>query len=162
MKARTEKLGDKATVKGAMLQAHLAWAGDKGPDMVRRIGARVGPEAARLVSGQYLVTEWLPFRLLIEIDRAIAAEVGGVPEEVYRQLGHHSAEINLSGVYKSYVVDEPHRFFDRGVRLHDRFQNFGHGEYEKTGESSGRIRLTDYYEYSPVFCASGMGYYEGA
>ena len=54
------------------------------------------------------------------------------------------------------------REFDRGVRLHDRFQNFGHAEYEKTGERAGRIRLTDYYEYSPVFCASGMGYYEGA
>ncbi len=161
MKTKTEKLGDRATVKGAMLQAHLAWAESRKVDVQRRLPARLSAEAQRLASGQYLVTDWVPFRLLIEIDRAIAAEVGGGPDEVYRSLGRHSAETNLSGVYKSYVVDEPHRFFERGVRLHERFQNFGKAEYERLGERAGRIRISEYYEYSPVFCASGMGYYEG-
>jgi len=60
MKTRTEKLGDKAMVKGAMLQAHLAFAESKGQDLIRKVEAKISREAARLVSGQYLVTEWLP------------------------------------------------------------------------------------------------------
>jgi predicted hydrocarbon binding protein len=46
--------------------------------------------------------------------------------------------------------------------LHRRFMNFGRSTYEQTGERSGRVRLEEYEEYSPVICASGRGYYEGA
>jgi hypothetical protein len=162
MREKQELLGGQAAVKGTMVQAHLAWATARMPDAARKVEARVPAEVKSLVNGDLLATEWVPFRSVIQIDRAIAEVVGGVPEVVYRDLGHHSAAINLGGVYKSFVVGEPHRFFDRAARLHDRFQNFGKATYEQTGERAGRITLTDYTEYSPVYCASGLGYYEGA
>lgn len=161
MKQKNEKLGDKACVKGTMLQAHLEWAVRQQPDVRERIAPKLGEQSRGYVTGQHLVTDWVPFRCLVEIDRAIAQSLGLSVEEACRQLGHHSASMNLAGVYKSYVADEPHRFFDRGARLHDRFQNFGHAEYEQAGERSGRMRITGYYEYSPVYCASGTGYYQG-
>ncbi|MBI3650724.1 MAG: hypothetical protein HY231_06715 [Acidobacteria bacterium] len=77
-------------------------------------------------------------------------------------FGQYSAEINLNGVYKSFASANPHRFFDQMVLLHGRFQNFGRSFYKKLSERSARMSIEDYSEYSPVFCWSGNGYYEGA
>ena len=162
MKQKREHLGDKASVKGTMLQAHVDWGVAKKPGMRERIAPKVSEQTRGYLTGAHLVTEWVPFRCLIEIDRAIAEDLGGIPEEIYRQLGWNSAQANLSGVYKSFVADEPHRFFERAVRLHDRFQNFGKAEYTNVGERAGRVRISGYEEYSPVFCASAQGYYKGA
>jgi hypothetical protein len=46
--------------------------------------------------------------------------------------------------------------------LHGRFQSFGRPVYERTGERSGTIRIEGCDQYSPVYCASALGYYEGA
>ena len=163
MKARSEKLGDRAAVKATMLQAHLTWAEERlGGALVTRLGPKLPDASKRLVSEPLLATEWIPFRSLIELDRAIASAAGGDPEQVYQALGRHSATRNLSGVYRNFVPDEPHRFFEQMALLHGRFQNFGRSTYEKAGDHAGRIRVEGYDEYSPVFCASGNGYYEGA
>lgn len=162
MKTRKERLGDAAAVKGTMVTAHLSWIATKVPDVRAALGPHLGPESARLVFHGVLATDWVSLRRLVEIDRAIAAVAGGPPDEVFRELGRHSASLNLGGVYKSFVAEEPHRFFEQTALLHGRFQNFGRSAYEKAGERSGRIRIVDYSEYSPVYCASGLGYYEGA
>ena len=159
MKEKKEHLGDKAAVKGTMLQAHLAWAGAKVKDVVPKIQALLGPPARDLADRSVLATDWIPFRSLIEIDRAIAKVVGDAPESSFRELGRHSASLNLGGVYKNFVAEEPHRFFEQMALLHGRFQNFGRSAYERTGPHSGRIRIEGYEEYSPVFCTSGLGYY---
>ena len=161
MKVRQERLGDAAAVKGTMLHAHLAWAAGR-PGAAAAIAAQLESGCRRFASGDFLDTEWVPFRCLIQIDRALAAAAGQPPEQVYRELGGHSASLNLGGVYKSFVAEEPHRFFEKGARLHDRFQNFGRCDYERLGERQGRMRHEGYGEYSPVYCASALGYYEGA
>jgi hypothetical protein len=162
MKDKTEKLGTQAAVKGTMVAAHLRWLASQRPDAVRQFPSRLDEQTRRLVTDGLLATSWIPFRCLIAVDRAIAALVGGPPEEVFRSLGHHSAVVNLGGVYKNFVTEEPHRFFSQMTRLHHRFQNFGRSAYERMGERAGRIRIEGYEEYSPCFCTSGLGYYEGA
>lgn len=162
MKPKKEKLGNTAAVKGTMVQAHLAWAKERLGDVTARVQPLLHPECLGLVTKSLLVTEWFPLRCLVEVDRAIASLAGGVPEDVFHHLGRHSAELNLGGVYKSFVAEEPHRFFEQMALLHNRFQNFGRCAYEKAGERAGRIRIEGYSEYSPVYCASGLGYYEGA
>jgi predicted hydrocarbon binding protein len=161
MKIRQERLGQVAAVKGTMVQAHLLWASAKVADAQAKIVGLVTPECAEYVNRTFLATDWMPFRCLVGIDRAIATLVGGSAEAVYRELGRHSASQNLAGAYKSYAADEPHRFFANGARLHNRFQNFGKSSYEQLGERQGRVKIEEYAEYSPVFCASGVGYYEG-
>ncbi len=163
MKARQEKLGDRAAVKGTMLQAHVAWAvAELGDAWMSKVPGGVDPVAAVFVSRGVLATDWVPFRALVEIDRAIAKAAGGTPEDVYRSLGRRSATSNLAGAYKGFVQEEPHRFFELTGILHSRFQNFGRFTYERTGARSGRIHIEDADEYSPVYCESGAGYYEGA
>lgn len=163
MKPRREKLGDRAAVKGTMLQAHVAWAvAELGDAWMSKVPGGLDPFAAVFVSRGVLATDWVPFRALVEIDRAIARGAGGEPEDVFRKLGRHSATSNLAGAYKGFVQEEPHRFFEQTGVLHNRFQNFGRFTYERVDERSGRIRMEGYDEYSPAYCASAVGYYEGA
>ena len=163
MKPLREKLGGGAAVKGTMLQAHLAWAAQRlGPDWKARLRPHLDAGAAASVDRDVLATEWVPLARLVQIDRAIAREAGGAPERAFGELGRQSATVNLGSVYKAFVPDEPHTFFEQMAFLHDRFMNFGRCAYERSGPRSGRIRMEGYPEYSPVFCVSATGYYEGA
>jgi hypothetical protein len=160
---KKEKLGGPASVKGTMLEAHLLWAKGKLGGSADRLTALVPGECAGLIGRTILATDWIPFRCLVLIDRAIAQAVSPQdPDRVFADLGRHSASLNLGGVYKGFVPEEPHRFFEVMTVLHSRFQSFGHSSYERRGERSGRIRIEGYEEYSPVFCSSGLGYFEGA
>jgi hypothetical protein len=157
-----DRFDDKAMVKGTMLRAHLTWASIRfGPGLepVRKAFPAETPDfMTRLV----LPTDWIPFSDLVLLDRAIAAAVGGDPEETWLALGRHSAALNLTGVYKSFISGEPHRFFERMIVLHHQFQTFGRSDYERLGDSSGRSRIESPTAYSAVYCTSGRGYYEEA
>ena len=162
MAEKREHLPGRVQVKGTMLHAHLDWLAKKGRQPATALLADLPAECQRAISPGILATDWIKLAHLVAIDRAIARLSGRRLEEVFRELGYHSAVANLSGAYKSYVADEPHRFFEGQARLHGRFQDFGRSVYEKVGERSGRIRLEEYVEYSPVFCLSAVGYYHGA
>ncbi len=157
-----ERLNDTAAVKGTMLRAHLSWAAEHLGDLKTALVPRLSPSAATLVTQHVLATDWVLFRTLVEIDRAVAEASGGSPETTFDALGRESARVNLAGAYRAYVSSEPHRFFEKSSLLHDRFQNFGHCLYERTGERSGRMTMTEYPVHSPVFCATGRGYYAEA
>ena len=77
-----------------------------------------------------------------------------------RELGHYSAQINLSTVYRAFRRDDIHDFFQRGAALHRQFQDFGTTEYEQVSATRGRIRVRDANCYSPAYCASEAGYLE--
>lgn len=163
MQARAERLGREGAIRGSLLQGHLAWAAQNlGADWQARLQPFLDAESAIYVRHSVLATDWVPFATLIAVDKAIARAAGGDPERVYRELGRQSAAIALAGAARRFVVDEPHRFFDQMATGHSQFQNFGRCEYERTGERSGRVRLEGNDEYSPVFCTSAVGYYEGA
>jgi len=162
LKERAEKIGGSSAVKGTLVQAHLEWAQEQVPDLLKRLGQHLEGECRETVLRGVLATDWVPLQCLVAIDRALADATGADPEKAFEAMGRHSAERNLRGVYKDFVADEPHRFFERMSFLHRRFMNFGRSGYEKTGPRRGRITLDGYPEYSPVICASGRGYYEAA
>ena len=149
-------------VKGTMLQAHLAWAQEQldAPSLAK-LRSLLAAGVRELVDRPPLATDWVPLNILLDVDRGIAAVAGGRPDDVYKSLGHHSAVTNLQGVYKAFAREEPHRFFEQQALLHRRFQNFGTAFYERAGLQSGRLRIEGYDKPSPVFCASGKGYFEG-
>ena len=161
-RTKTEQLSGSAAVKATMLHAHLAWAEQRVGDLSRVTSHVADPDCVAVLRSHLLSTDWMPLRQLIVIDRAIASATGGSPERVFRELGRHSASVNLSGVYKAFVSSEPHRFFEQMGLLHRKFQNFGRFRYEIGGDRSGRITLDGYLEYSPVYCASAGGYFEEA
>jgi predicted hydrocarbon binding protein len=150
-------------IKGTMLQARIAWVRERFDHAaLERLRGGVDPRYRGLIDRPPLATDWIPLEGLLSIDVAIASVAGGTAEEVHRALGHYSATMNLGGVYKAFAVEEPHRFFEQQALLHRRFQNFGTAHYERGGLQSGRMRIEGYAHPSPVFCASGRGYFEGA
>jgi predicted hydrocarbon binding protein len=158
-----ENLGDKARVRAGILHAHLSWAAKRWPDFVTRLRPHLDAEALALVEHPpQAEAATLLFSELVRIDKALAAAAGGEPEAIYRSLGAHSAQHNLDAVYERFEAERPHEFFASMSFLHRAFQDFGKSRYERLGERSGRIRIASYREYSPVFCASGSGYYEEA
>jgi hypothetical protein len=159
---KRERLTGSAQVKGTMIQAHVNWLRQQGHDPSKTLGSHLAPDVAKIVAHSILATTWVPLRSLIAIDRAIAKVAQGNSEDVFRELGRFSATSNLSGVYKGFISGEPHRFFEKQARLHDRFQDFGASAYEERGPREGRMRLTKYTEFSEVFCLSALGYYQGA
>lgn len=159
---QAERFDPRAMVKGTMVRAHLGWASHRLSNSLERVRAELKGEPLDVVTRTVLATDWVPFEHLVAVDRAIARSVGGEPEEVFLELGRHSAALNLQGVYRSFVSAEPHRFFERMTVLHHQFQSFGKSTYERSGERSGRIRLEEYTAYSRVFCVAGRGYYEEA
>lgn len=162
MSIREERLGSTAAVKGTMLEAHLQWAATRIHDLAGTLVPLLAPEPAAHLKGRVLPIHWIPLRDVVAIDRAIAVAVGQPADLVFRELGRHSAKFNLEGVYKNYASQDPHAFFEKQAVLHVRFCNFGRSVYERTGPSSGRISLSECAEFSPVFCLSGLGYYEAA
>jgi hypothetical protein len=159
---KREHLGDKAKVTSSILKAYLAWAGKRWPDALQRIRSMISPDTAALLGRPLDENRRIPFRQLIEISKAIALAEGGNPNVVYHELGRQSAVVNMAGAYSRFSAEAPHQFFDHMDHLHHTFQNFGRSDYTRTGERSGRIRLEGYQEYSPIYCQSGVGYYEQA
>jgi len=157
---KREKLIGKAAIKGTVLLSHLAWLDEKKGDHRRCLEPVLDAATFELVCSVQLAT-WIPLRTLINVDKAIATAVAEPPERVSVELGRHSARMNLGGLYKQFVPDEPHRFFV-GVTLHNTFQDFGHVDYKELGSRAGRIQLSQYPEYSPIYCASALGFYEEA
>ena len=162
MATKSEHLTGQAQIKGTMLLAHLDWLRKQGKDPATALVPLLAPDVAQILTRSILATAWISLRSLIAVDRAIATVVNTPGEDVFRELGRFSASSNLAGVYAAFATAEPHRFFTRQAMLHDRFQNFGASAYQEAGPRAGVMRLTKYTEYSPVFCLSAVGYYQGA
>lgn len=160
--APSDRIDPRAMVKGTMLRAHLNWATSRFGTGYAPVKDRLTAPVLALLSRPVLPTDWIPLSSLIELDRAIADAAGEAPEPTWLALGRHSAALNLTGVYKSFISGEPHRFFERMAVLHHQFQSFGKSVYERTGERSGRIRIESPATVSRVYCVSGKGYYEEA
>src|SRR5262245_61932349 len=159
---KREHLGEKAKVTSSILKAYLAWAAKRWPDAAKRLQPLVSADTAALLTKPFDENRRILFRQLIEISKAVALTEGGNPNVVYNELGRHSAVVNMAGAYNRFSKDAPHQFFDHMDHLHHTFQNFGRSDYTRTGERSGRIRLEGYQEFSPIYCQSGVGYYEQA
>lgn len=160
--APREKL-DGGRLKGGMFRSHMAWLKENATPAQRdEVLARLPEETRRQLSGLILVSTWFPFEALVELDRAIMDVCGGGRLEIVEQLGKWSARINLSTTYRAFDRGTNHEFFENAALLQSQFQDFGKVAYERRGDSAGTMVHSEYPCFSPIFCASAIGYYEGA
>jgi predicted hydrocarbon binding protein len=163
MRQHDECLEGRARVAASVLRAHLAWATERWPDVFEALRPHLDePTLSTVREPPQGLGDTVLFRDLVLIDKAIAAAAGGEAAPVYEALGTYSARHNLAGLYQSYDPEQPHRLFQSMDILHRTFQDFGKSHYERSGPRSGRIRIEQYTEYSPVFCQGGRGYYAEA
>ncbi|PYQ31103.1 MAG: hypothetical protein DMF56_04150 [Acidobacteria bacterium] len=147
-------------VKGAMVRAHLQFVRDRiGEAALERTLAAIPESVAAEVNG-ILVSSWCKFESLVVLDQTIARVSGREPHMVMRELGRHSAQINLSTLYRAFHRDDIHEFFRHSATLHRQFQDFGDCVYEQLGPASGRMSIRGAKCFSPTYCSSEAGYLE--
>ncbi|HEY5611601.1 MAG TPA: hypothetical protein VIL97_10360 [Thermoanaerobaculia bacterium] len=162
MNAPKEVLGE-GHLKGVIFRSHLAWAREHlTPAELEQLWQRVGPEISDALSGPIVVSSWYPFAWLITLDRALIDLHGSHYPDLARELGRYSARINLTTTYRAFDRQSNHEFFRNSALLHSQFQDFGQSTYEQLGDDAGRIRLTNYNSFSPIYCKTALGYYEQA
>ncbi len=147
-------------VKGAMVRAHLQFVRDRlGEPVLTKTLAALPAKVAGEVNG-LLASTWCAFESLIVLDRTIATVAGRDERELMRELGRHSAQVNLSTIYRAFHRDDIHEFFRNSAMLHRQFQDFGDCVYEHVGTNHGRISIRNAACYSPAYCSSETGYLE--
>ena len=105
-----------------------------------------------------LASAWCEFESLIELDRAIHDELKGRYPNVLALIGAASAELGISRIYKALDSKELVQFLETNAQFHDQYQKFGTVHFEKT-PAGARMTYASYPCYSPVFCASAIGYF---
>jgi predicted hydrocarbon binding protein len=147
-------------VKGSMVRAHLQFVRDRlGEPALAQTLKALPPAVAAEVQG-ILASAWCSFESLITLDRAIARAAGRDERDVMRELGRHSAQINLTTIYRAFNRDDLYDFFRNSATLHRQFQDFGDCSYEQLGPGHCRITIRNSACYSPAYCASEAGYLE--
>jgi predicted hydrocarbon binding protein len=147
-------------VKGSMIRAHVQWAREQfGDERLSQLLASL-PEAIASEVNAALASTWCSFESVVRLDREIARTARRDENTVMRELGRHSAELNLSTVYRAFRRDDIHEFFRRSTTLHRQFQDFCDSEYVQTAPTRGEVRLRAATCFSPIYCASAAGYYE--
>jgi hypothetical protein len=149
-------------IKGGLLRARFLFtAMNRGLEVWTRVLDRLGEED-RATLKEIGLDDWYPLQLLDAVDRAIAAEVGGVAEAIYEELGAFSATSSLSGPYSSLLNPDIHSFLRQSALIHHAYQDFGQASYEPLSETSGLLKIA-YTEAPPAsFCASGTSYFRHA
>ena len=149
-------------MKGGIIKSHLAWLAENRPASDRdTFLSKLTPETKAICAAPVLATNWYTFATLIEIDRKLMELFGHGRMDFLKELGAYSARINLSTTYRAFNRDTNHDFFRNSALLHSQFQDFGKAKYEQVDDHSGRMIHTEYTCYSPIFCASALGYYDG-
>jgi len=149
---------DVAKVKGVMFGGRKQFLTDTlGDAGFISFIARLTPRTTGYVKTP-LASSWCEFETLIELDREIYNELKGKYPNVLALIGAASAELGIGKVYKSLDNTELEKFLESQALFHTQFQRFGKVKFEKT-KNGGRMIMSEYPCYSPIFCASGIGFY---
>jgi hypothetical protein len=142
-------------VKGVMVRAHIDWVRDHRDRAEVIEFFEVIPRSMRTV----LAASWYAFADVIELDRVIMDRFGHGEPAFLQELGAYSARQSLTGVYRFFQRSGVHEFFRRSALLHGQYQDFGTAAYDERGETAGRMLHGRYTSFSPLYCASAIGFY---
>lgn len=105
-----------------------------------------------------LASSWCEFESLMELDRAIYDALKTKYPNVLALIGAASAELGIGRVYRSLDSEQLEQFLENNALFHTQYQKFGNVKFEKT-TNGGRMTYSNYPVYSPVYCASAIGFF---
>jgi uncharacterized protein (TIGR02265 family) len=150
-------------IKGSVLKSRLAFVQDLAPESgaERVLGRLSVQEQSELRS--LLATKWYPFELGQHLDEAIVAELGRGKADFFERLGSASADKNLTGVHKDFLVaGNPHAFLERTPMIYSFYYDKGHREYQKIGPTEAVLTTYDAETFSVPDCATVVGWHRRA
>jgi uncharacterized protein (TIGR02265 family) len=150
-------------IKGAVLKSRLALIEQMAPGTgLAAVLGRLTPEE-RATLGSLLATRWYPFELGRRLDAAIVAELGGGRSEFFERIGAASAEQNLRGVHKQFLVEgDPQEFLSRAPMIYAFYYDQGRRDYEATGPREAVLTTHDSDAFSVPDCATVIGWHRRA
>ena len=147
-----------AKVKGVMFGGRKQFLVDTiGQAGFDALGEKLTPRTRGYVRTP-LASSWCEFESLVELDRAIYNEMKAKHPSVLALIGAASAELGIGRIYRSLDSGELVNFLENNALFHDQYQKFGTVRFEKT-PSGARMIYSNYPCYSPIFCASAIGYF---
>ncbi len=148
-----------AKVKGVMFGGRKQFLLDTiGEEGFARLLEKLTPRT-RVYVKTPLASSWCEFESLVELDRAIYNELKATHPNVLALIGAASAELGIGRVYRSLDSEELEKFLENNALFHDQYQKFGNVKFEKT-PNGARMIYSNYPCYSPVYCASAIGYFQ--
>lgn len=146
-------------IKGSVLKARIAFANDLQPGGAERVLKTLsGEDQAALNS--LLATSWYPFELGGRLDEALVRELGGGKPEFFEKIGAASADQNLSGVHKQFLVPgDPQAFLARAPMIYAFYYDRGRREYEATGPREAVLTTYGAETFSLADCSTVVGWH---
>jgi uncharacterized protein (TIGR02265 family) len=150
-------------IKGSVLKSRLAFIEQKlGTAGVTRVVSRLRPSDRDILQGILLPAAWYPFETAERLDQVIVDELGG-RDEIYKELGAKSAELNLSASQKVYVRErDPHGLLKAAASIYRLYYATGERTYERTADKKATLRTTGSDTYSRHDCLTILGWHEQA
>jgi hypothetical protein len=151
---------DGIRVKGSVLLSRLAFVHEQaGEPAVARVLARL-PARHRAHAESLLPSSWYPFDLSRQLDAAIMEELGGGRSDFFLRLGAASAERNLTGVHKGFLVPgDAHRFLAQAPQIYAFYYDKGRRRYERTGEKEAVLVTEEAETFSAPDCMTVVGWH---
>jgi predicted hydrocarbon binding protein len=147
-----------AKVKGVMFGGRKQFLVDTvGEEGFQSVLAKLTPRTLQYAKTP-LASTWCEFESVVEMDRTIYESLKSQYPNVLALIGAASAELGIGKVYKMLDHVELTKFLESNAMLHNQFQKFGKVRFEKTPEG-GRMVFSEYPVYSPIYCASAVGFY---
>ena len=147
-----------AKVKGVMFGGRKQFLlAEIGEERFQKLLDKLSPRTRSYVKTP-LASSWCEFESLIELDKVIFDELKGEYPNVLALIGAASAELGVGRVYKSLDSEELTQFLDNNALFHNQYQKFGSQKFEKTPQG-GRMTYVNYPVFSPVYCASAIGFF---
>jgi hypothetical protein len=105
-----------------------------------------------------LAGSWYEFASLVEFDRAIHDRLGPRHPNALAMVGAASAAYGIGRVYRALDSAELMKFLEGIPLFHEQYQKYGRVECTPTPRGA-QMAYFDYVCYSPVFCASAIGFF---
>jgi hypothetical protein len=146
-----------AKVKGVIFASRKQFLGTLDGDAVEMVAAKLSPRTAAQLRTP-LASAWYDFASLVELDRAIYDTFHVKHPNILALAGAASAEYGIGRVYKALDSEELVKFLENEATFHSQFQKFGNVEFQQTPRG-GRIIYTNYPVFSPIYCATAVGFF---
>jgi uncharacterized protein (TIGR02265 family) len=150
-------------IKGSVLKARLAFVADHAPEGgVERVLGAMAPEDRAALQG-ILATRWYPFDIGRRLDEAIARELAKGDPRFFEKLGEASAEKNLAGVHREFLVKgDPQAFLARAPMIYSFYYDTGRREHRPAGPKEAVLTTYDAETFSGADCLTVVGWHRKA
>ncbi len=149
---------EKCAVKGVMLVGRQKFLREQfGDRELLGVLERLTPEVQRYAATP-LSGSWVPFSALVGYDKAIYEHFKDRHPAILVFIGAASAEYGIGTVYRVLDNKELTKFLEGIAHFHEQYQRYGRVAFTKTA-TGGVMEYFDYPCYSPVFCASAVGFF---